>query len=115
MAKKKLHPRGGGGIVYSTSPDFTNEEQEENQDSLPEAEQPLIVQLDKKNRGGKTVTLIKGFVLGNEEIENLCRQLKAFCGSGGAAKNNEIIIQGDHREKVKQWFLKKGFLKTSKK
>ena len=112
MAKKKLYNKTG--IVYSTSSDFDFEKEEENVESLPPNEQLLKMILDKKHRGGKTVSIVKGFVMKEEEIEGLAKQLKSFCGSGGSAKDNEIIIQGDHRDKIVQWLVKNGYTKTRK-
>lgn len=112
MAKKKLYNKTG--IVYSTSSDFTFEKEEENVESLPPNEQLLKVILDQKHRGGKTVSIVSGFVMKEEEITGLAKQLKSFCGSGGSAKDNEIIIQGDHRDKIVQWLVKNDYTKTRK-
>ena len=112
MATKKFSKTGG--IVYSTDSDFNFSDQKNDVESLPPAEQLLEIKLDKKHRGGKVVTLIDGFSMNEEEIEILSKQLKTFCGAGGSAKNFEIIIQGDHRDKVLQWLIKKGFSKTKK-
>lgn len=112
MAKKKLY--NVGGIVYSTASDFNFSDEAETEKSLPPNEQLLIVVLDKKHRAGKVVSIIKGFSMKNDEIKDLARQLKSFCGSGGSAKDDEIIIQGDHREKILQWLVKKGYTKTRK-
>ena len=112
MATKKKS--NTGGIVYSTNSDFNFSDQKNDVESLPPAEQLLKIKLDKKHRGGKVVTLIDGFSMNEEEIEILSKQLKTFCGAGGSAKNSEIIIQGDHRDKVLQWLIKKGFSKTKK-
>jgi len=70
--------------------------------------------LDKKHRGGKVVSIIKDFSMKEDEIELLGKKLKTFCGSGGSVKDNEIIIQGDHREKILQWLLKNGYSKARK-
>jgi len=112
MAKKKLY--NNSGIVYSTDNNFRNEEAEEIEDSVLPSEQKLKIVLDKKHRAGKVVTLITGFSTKNKEIELLAKQLKAYCGSGGSFDENEIIIQGDHRQKVLQWLLQKGYSKTVK-
>lgn len=102
------------GIVYSTAPDFSFSDENESAESLPSHEQSLIIVLDKKHRAGKVVSIIKGFSMKENEIEDIAKQLKSFCGSGGSAKDHEIIIQGDHREKIYQWFVKKGYSKTRK-
>jgi len=81
---------------------------------LPADEQRLTVFLDKKQRAGKVVSIIKGFCMKEKDIEVLAKKLKAFCGSGGSVKDNEIIIQGDHREKIFEWLLKNGFNKSRK-
>lgn len=112
MAKKKLY--NTGGIVYSTAPDFNLSNEGESIEPLPPKEQLLTVFLDKKNRAGKAVSIIKGFSMKEDEIEDIARQLKSFCGSGGSSKDNEIIIQGDHREKMLQWLMRKGYSKTRK-
>ncbi|MEO6948473.1 MAG: translation initiation factor [Ginsengibacter sp.] len=112
MAKKKLNIPGG--IVYSTSSDFKVEENIDSAETLPKEAQLLKIILDKKHRAGKIVTIIYGFQITGEEIESLSKQLKAFCGSGGSVKDNEIIIQGDHRDKVLQWLLKNGYVKSKK-
>ncbi|MBO7331020.1 MAG: translation initiation factor, partial [Alistipes sp.] len=86
-------------MVFSTNPDFeytTTEEQEAT--TLPPAQQNLRVWLDRKQRGGKTVTLVKGFVGSESDLTELGRMLKSKCGVGGSAKDGEIIIQGDHRD-----------------
>ena len=111
MAKKKLY--NSGGIVYSTA-DFQPANEEEREIFLLPNQQLLTVLLDKKHRGGKVVSIIKGFAMKEGEIEVIAKKLKTFCGSGGSAKDNEIIIQGDHREKILQWLLKNGYSKARK-
>ena len=89
------------GGTYSTNPDFvyeTNEEAEE--ETLPRERQRLRVRLDKRNRGGKTVTIVEGFRGRTDDLEALGKALKVRCGVGGAAKDGEIILQGDLRQKV---------------
>jgi translation initiation factor 1 len=110
---KKIKP-DGRGFVYSTNPDFNFENGPENRDTLPAAEQRLKIRLDTKHRAGKAVTLIEGFAGQEQDLEELGKKLKAFCGTGGSAKNSEIIVQGDHREKVLQWLLKNGYSKSKK-
>lgn len=98
------------GMVYSTNPDFqytTNDEEEVA--TLPPAEQNLRVWLDRKQRGGKVVTLVKGFVGSEEDLAALARLLKTKCGVGGAAKEGEILIQGDHRDRVVEILTKSGY------
>jgi len=102
------------GFVYSTDPAFSFEEDKENIDTLPAAQQKLKVRLDTKQRAGKAVTLVEGFVGQEQYLEDLGKKLKSFCGTGGSAKDGEIIVQGDQREKVLQWLLKNGYSKTKK-
>jgi translation initiation factor 1 len=112
MPKKKLY--NSGGIVYSTATDFNFSKEEKPEGFLSPKEQLLTIILDKKHRGGKVVSIIKGFSMKEDDIEILAKKLKTFCGSGGSVKDNEIIIQGDHREKIFQWLLKNGFSKSRK-
>jgi translation initiation factor 1 len=103
------------GFVFSTDPDFRfDDEEREEQETLPPAQQNLRVKLETKHRAGKTVTLVDGFVGTDEDAEKLGKQLKNQCGTGGSVKDGEIIVQGDHREKVLQFLLKNGYSKTKK-
>jgi translation initiation factor 1 len=113
MSKKNKNDKHG--FVYSTDPNFRFEEQpDEIRETLIPKEQKLKIRLETKHRGGKTVTLIEGFVGIEEDLEDLGKKLKNFCGTGGSAKEGEIIIQGDQREKVLQWLLKTGYEKTKR-
>lgn len=76
---------------------------------MPADKQRLRIWLDSKQRGGKTVTLVTGFSGTDEDLQELGRQLKSFCGTGGSAKDGEVIVQGDQRDKVLQWLQKKGY------
>lgn len=111
MNKKKVHK---DGIVYSTNPDFHFEEQNKGIEALQPTQQKLRVRLDTKQRAGKAVTLIQEFIGKEEDLEELGKKLKNFCGSGGSVKDGEIIIQGDQREKVIQWLLKNGYPNSKK-
>ena len=103
------------GFVYSTDPSFKFEnEPEEVQKTLPPNEQKLKVRLDTKQRAGKAVTLVENFIGKQDDVEDLGKKLKNFCGTGGSVKDGEVIIQGDQRDKVLQWLLKNGY-KNSKK
>jgi len=100
------------GMVYSTNPDFKYDAgEEEEKDTLPKEKQSLRISLDKRNRGGKTVTLITGFTGKNEDLAALGKYLKVKCGVGGSAKDGEIIIQGDVRRKVADILAKEGYVK----
>jgi translation initiation factor 1 len=110
---KKNKP-DGRGFIYSTDPAFRFQEEKENVDTLPAAQQKLKVRLDTKHRAGKTVTLIEGFVGQEQDLEDLGKKLKASCGTGGSAKDGEIIIQGDQLDKVLQWLLKNEYSKAKK-
>jgi translation initiation factor 1 len=100
-------------VVYSTNPDFQYEtEKEEEPDTLPNEKQALRISLDKRNRGGKQVTLITGFIGKEEDLQTLGKFLKTKCGVGGSAKENEIILQGDFRNKVKEILISAGYVKT---
>ena len=113
MSKKNKGDKNG--FVYSTDPNFQYE-QEDNppQETLLPKQQRLRVKLETKHRGGKTVTLIQGFIGTEEDLEDLGKKLKNYCGTGGSAKDNEIIIQGDQRDKVMQWLLKNDYTGTKK-
>ena len=97
------------GFVFSTDPDFKFEEENDSSETLLPAQQKLKVRLDTKHRAGKAVTLVEGFVGKAEDLEELGKKLKSFCGTGGSAKDGEVIIQGDQREKVMQWLGKNGY------
>lgn len=103
------------GIVYSTNAAFEyhyNTPQEAA--TLPLQQQPLRISLDRKHRGGKQVTLITGFVGSNDDLEALGRQLKSACGAGGSAKDGEIIVQGDFREKIFELMKRTGYSQIKK-
>lgn len=103
------------GMVYSTDPNFQYQTEEEPQvETLPCGEQNLRVWLDRKQRAGKVVTLVKGFVGSDDDLQVLARQLKNKCGVGGSAKEGEILIQGDHRDRVVDLLLKAGYHRTKK-
>lgn len=102
------------GFVYSTDPQFQFDNEAAQEPTLPPAQQKLRLQLETKHRGGKTATVVKGFVGSGQDLEELAKKLKSFCGTGGTAKENEIVIQGDQRDKMLQWLLKNGYTHTKK-
>ena len=113
MSKKKHNTNGG--LVYSTDPDFKLEEEQEHVQETPAASaQKLRILLDKKQRAGKAVTLVTGFAGTNEDMEDLGKKLKTFCGTGGSVKDGEILVQGDNRDKVLQWLQKNGYNNSKK-
>ena len=100
-------------IVYSTNPDFAYQtESEDEQETIEKEKQNLSVSIEKKNRGGKTATVVKGFTGPEADLKDLAKLLKTRCGVGGAAKDGEIIIQGDLREKVVELLKKEGYVRT---
>ncbi|MFT3908821.1 MAG: translation initiation factor [Ferruginibacter sp.] len=112
MSKNKIPL---SGIVYSTDPGFKPEyETKSSLATLEPAQQKLKLRLDTKHRGGKAVTLVEGFIGTNEDKEILGKKLKTFCGTGGSVKDGEILVQGDNREKMLQWFLKNGYKNVKK-
>ena len=113
MSKKKIESLGG--LVYSTDPNFKlPEENTEEQETIEPSQQKLKIRLDTKHRAGKAVTLVEGFIGTTNDMEELGKKLKSFCGTGGSVKDGEIIVQGDNRDKVLQWLLKNEF-KAAKK
>lgn len=102
------------GFVFSTDPNFQFDQENEETHTLAPAQQKLKVRLDSKQRGGKSVTLVEGFIGREEDMQDLGKQLKSHCGTGGSAKDGEIIVQGDQRDKVLQWLLQKGYKQTKR-
>lgn len=98
------------GTVYSTDPDFAYDSGDEPQETtFPPGAQTLRISLDRKNRRGKTVTRIEGFRGSDEDLKELEKALKKNCGVGGSAKNGEILLQGDFRERVGNLLMEKGY------
>lgn len=105
MSKKKFR-----NVVYSTNPDYDYELDEDvEEETLPNSEQLLYVSIDRKQRKGKEVTLITGFVGAQEDLKDLERKLKSSCGVGGSSKDGDILIQGNHRDKVVDILMKDGY------
>ena len=109
MKAKKNSLSDLGAIMYSTNPDFEFEKEIDDTVTPPQNQQDLRIMLDKKNRGGKAVTLVTGFKGRSEDLEVLGKMLKTKCGVGGSVKDGEIMIQGDVRDKVMAILQKDGY------
>jgi translation initiation factor 1 len=109
MSKKN---KPTSGIVYSTDPHFSFGEETPARETLPPAQQKLKLRLETKHRAGKAVTLVEGFVGTDADAEDLGKKLKSFCGTGGSVKEGEILVQGDHRDKIMQWLQKNGYVQV---
>ncbi|HPR28582.1 MAG TPA: translation initiation factor [Chitinophagales bacterium] len=102
--------KGKQGVVYSTDPDFQfREDDAQESDTLLPQQQNLKVYRDKKQRGGKEVTIIEGFIGRTEDLEKLGKDLKNKCGTGGSVKDGLILVQGDQRNKVGDYLTSKGY------
>ena len=100
-------------VVYSTNPDYQYENiGEEEAETLPKNQQKLRVSMEKKGRGGKTVTLIRGFVGTEDDLKELGKLLKTKCGVGGSAKDEEIIIQGDFKQRIIDLLKAEGYTQS---
>ncbi len=111
--KKDIDRKKRVGVVYSTNSDFEYaDDTEEECPTLPKNQQKLRLNMERAGRGGKTVTLVKGFVGTEEDILALCKLLKQKCGVGGSVKEGEIIIQGDHRQRLVEILRKEGYSQT---
>lgn len=103
------------GVVFSTNPDFRYEsEAQEEAETLEPSRQKLLVGIDRRNRGGKQVTLVSGFVGKEEDLAALGKILKTRCGVGGTAKDGEILIQGDFRDRVVEILKSLGYIKAKR-
>ncbi|NDW08518.1 translation initiation factor [Dysgonomonas sp. 520] len=113
MAKSNNDWKDRLNVVYSTNPDFKFEtEDEDDVETIAQEKQQLRIQLDKRNRKGKAVTLITGFIGSEDDLQALGKMLKVKCGVGGSAKDGEIIIQGDFRNKILELLQKEGYAKS---
>ncbi|MFT7588719.1 MAG: translation initiation factor 1 [Limisphaerales bacterium] len=107
MGKKKNDKRG---VVFSTNPDFEYQEDNlESDETLSPSNQKLLVKIDRKQRKGKEVTLVEGFIGHPDDLEDLGKLLKTKCGTGGSAKEGIILIQGDKRDKIIEVLKKEGY------
>lgn len=98
------------GVVYSTNPDYQYDYGEPTEaETLPPQQQRLRVSLEKNHRGGKVVTLVKGFVGSDDDLQALCKTLKTKCGVGGSAKDGEVLVQGDHVARVRELLAAMGY------
>ena len=103
------------GFVYSTDPNFKPEvEQEIEEETLLANQQKLKIRLETKHRAGKAVSLIIGFIGTQLDKEEMVKKLKNHCGTGGSAKDGEMLIQGDQRDKILQCLLKNGYTQSKK-
>lgn len=110
MAAKKLNSLDSlGGFVFSTNKEFEFDTNEEQQETPAPNQQKLEAHLDRKNRGGKVATVIKGFEGTDDDLKDLAKKLKTLCGVGGSAKDGEIIIQGNFRDKIMDYLAKEGY------
>lgn len=101
------------GMVYSTNPDFQYETTEEPEvETLPKERQRLRVSIERRNRGGKVVTLVTGFVGSDTDLKELGKWLKTKCGVGGSAKDGEILVQGDFKNRVVELLKEEGYTQT---
>ena len=110
MSKKKKRV----DIVYSTNPDYDYQTESDETLTLEPNQQELKVLIDRKQRKGKSVTLVKGFIGDNEDLKDLAKELKSKCGVGGSAKDDEILIQGEFKEKIFDLLISMGYSKTKK-
>lgn len=113
MDKKKKTAGDFNRVIYSTDPGFQLPvEETPEQETLPPAHQRLKIRLDMKYRAGKVVTLVEGYVGLSNDLEELGKKIKAFCGTGGSVKEGKIIVQGNNKDKIMHWLLKNGYAAT---
>ena len=118
LTLKQIHMKNNDwkdrlNVVYSTNPDYQYESiEEEEAETLPKNQQKLRVSMEKKGRGGKTVTLIRGFIGTEDDLKELSKLLKTKCGVGGSSKDGEIIIQGDFKQRIIDLLKAEGYTQT---
>lgn len=101
------------GMVYSTNPDFQYQTDElVEPETLPKSQQRLRVRIERSGRGGKTVTLVSGFIGANTDIKELGKWLKGKCGVGGSVKDDEILVQGEFKERIIELLKSEGYTQT---
>lgn len=102
------------GVVFSTDPNYQYDDNgnENENETLPKQQQKLRLSMERAGRGGKTVTIVRGFVGGEQDLEELGKRLKQRCGVGGSVKDGEIIIQGDHRSRLVEILKQDGYTQT---
>ncbi len=110
------HKKSSSPLVYSTDPNYValGYDDEQAMEEILAKDQKIKVLRSTKHRAGKIVTLVANLIASEEEQEKIGKQLKTFCGTGGAVKDGEVIIQGDHRDKVIQWLHKNGYISAKK-
>lgn len=99
-------------IVYSTNPDFRYDDGTEEEETIEKSRQKLRVAIEKKGRGGKTVTVVSGFIGKEDDLKELGKMLKAKCGVGGSVKDGEILIQGEFKQRVVDLLKSEGYSQT---
>lgn len=111
MAKKENNDwKERLNIVYSTNPDYNYQSEAQEEQETPEPNKQLLrISIDRKKRKGKSVTLIEGFAGSDGDLKELAKTLKTKCGVGGSAKDGEIIIQGEFRQKVAEILAQAGY------
>jgi translation initiation factor 1 len=113
MSKKE---KSRVNVVYSTNPDFQfQHDEDEEPDTVANNQQRLYVSIDRKQRAGKEVTLIDGFTGTDDDLKDLGKLLKSKCGVGGTVKDNDILIQGNFKDKIYDLLIKEGYTQTKKK
>lgn len=111
--KKDVDRKKRVGVVYSTNTDFDySEDSADEIMTIPKNQQKLRLNMERAGRGGKTVTIVKFFIGSDEDMLTLCKLLKQKCGVGGSVKDGEIIIQGDHRQRLVEILKKEGYTQT---
>lgn len=111
MNKKKVL-NSFSGLVYSTNPDAIPEQTEDKTITLAPKDQKLRIIIDRKQRKGKTVTIVTNFIGDDEDLKQLGKELKTMCGTGGNVKDGEILIQGDFKDKIVEWLKKNEYTQT---